>query len=340
VDQAPAGILFVGAGDGAVITNREASRIFGHPVAPGDECQQCLGQVRHPDGRPVDVDDLPTSRALRGERVEGTDHLVVQASGATIPIRWSAAAIRGSHGEIIGCVSVLHDVSAIKQLERLRGEWTSMVAHDLRQPVAAVTLAAQLLRQNPGTAPGIQRWVEEIVGSSRRLDRMVADLLDESRIETGRLRLKLEPVDPAALVTASVARLARAYPERAIRFGQSGPIPTMDLDPGRLDQVLTNLVTNAAKYGDDGTEIVVELDARGDAVELTVTNHGPGILPDELPRLFDRFYRTPRAEAGGADGLGLGLYITRGIVEAHGGRIWAESTPGQTTRFRVSLPYR
>src|SRR5262249_43212010 len=147
----------------------------------------------------------------------------------------------------------------------------------LRQPVATMSLAAQILHKELDTVPSIRRWVEDIIGDSRRLERMIADLLDESRIETGCLRFKRERVDVAALVAGIVARLARAYPDRAIRFSQSGHLPPLELDPGRADQVLTNLITNAAKHGYEGTEIVVELDARDDAVELAVTNQGPGI---------------------------------------------------------------
>src|SRR5262249_54534787 len=142
-----------------------------------------------------DVDHLPALRALRGETVDGTELLVVQASGLTPTVRWSAVPIHGSHGEIVGGVSVLQDVTAIKQLERLRHEWTAMIAHDMRQPVAAMSLSAQLLHKDLATAPSIRRWVEDIISDARRLDRMIADLLDESRIETGHLRLRRECVD-------------------------------------------------------------------------------------------------------------------------------------------------
>jgi PAS domain S-box-containing protein len=338
VDHAPVGILFVDGATGLVIANQEAARIFGHPVRTKAERQRCLGQVHHTNGRPADADHLPAFRALRGETVGGTELLVVQASGETLTIRWSAAPVHGTHGEIVGGVSVLQDVTALKQLDRLRQEWTAMVAHDIRHPVATISLAAQLLREGLKSAPSVRRWVEDIISDSRRLDRMIADLLDESRIETGRLSVRRQRADVASLVAGIVARLGRAYPERAIRFSQSGRLPAMELDPGRADQVLTNLITNAAKYGYEGTEIGVELVGRDDAVELTVINQGPGIPAEDLPRVFDRFYRTAGARVAGKEGLGLGLYIVRGIVEAHGGRIWAESDPGRTTRFHIVLP--
>jgi PAS domain S-box-containing protein len=340
VEMAPAGILFVGVARGAVIANREASRIFGRTVDGKEVSEQCLNAVRLPDGGPVRRDDLPPVRALRGDSADATDLLVVQPGGDTVPVRWSAVPIRGAHGEIVGAVSLIHDVTDVQQLEHLRQEWTAMVAHDLRQPVAVVNLAAQLLAKQEAVAPSVRRWVEDIVTSSHRLDQMVSDLLDGYRIESSRLKLRVEQVDVAKLVATIVARLARAYPDRSIRLISREPIPSSELDPGRLEQVLTNLVSNAAKYGYPSTDVLVELAAREDTLELAVTNQGPGIRPDDLPHIFDRFYRTPGAEASRQEGFGLGLYVAKGIVEAHGGRIGVESTPGQSTRFRVSLPVR
>ncbi|WP_437329430.1 sensor histidine kinase [Sorangium sp. So ce381] len=114
-------------------------------------------------------------------------------------------------------------------------------------------------------------------------------------------------------------------------------VPPLWADPGRLEQVLTNLLSNAAKYGAPGTPIRIGVERRSGEVLVAVENEGKGIAPDELPRLFARYYRTSEAKAGGAAGLGLGLYIVRGLVEAHGGRIWAESEPGKAT-FRFTLP--
>jgi PAS domain S-box-containing protein len=340
VEMAPAGILFVDAASGAVIANREASRIFGQTVDGKEASEHCLDQVRLPDGGPARRDELPTVRALRGQSADGTDLQVVQPSGDVVPVRWGAVPIRGVHGEIVGAVSVIQDVTDVKRVELLRNEWTAMVAHDLRQPVAVVNLAAQLLAKQDQITPSVRHWVEDIVTSSRRLDRMVSDLLDAYRIESSRLKLQLERIDIASFVATIVSRMQHAYPDRAIRLATRGAAPPSEVDPARIEQVLTNLVSNAAKYGYPNTDIGVDLATDGDAIQLAVTNQGAGISAKELPHVFDRSYRTSKAEASREDGLGLGLYITKGIVEAHGGSIGAESTPGQTTRFWVSLPIR
>jgi signal transduction histidine kinase len=146
--------------------------------------------------------------------------------------------------------------------------------------------------------------------------------------------------DLVALVRAVVERTAALTQGHPVRVDVAGEIPPLELDPERIEQILDNLLSNAAKYSYPTTEIVVEIERCGAAVEVSVTNQGDGIAPEELPRLFRRFYRTVEARAGQVAGVGLGLYITKGLVEAHGGRIWAESTPGQTTTFRFTLPTR
>jgi signal transduction histidine kinase len=126
--------------------------------------------------------------------------------------------------------------------------------------------------------------------------------------------------------------------DRSLRVDVTGVIPTLDLDPVRIEQVLSNLLVNAIKYGEPGTAIGVTIVGRDAEVEIAVTNQGPGIPAAEIPQLFTRFYRSPAAERGQEGGLGLGLYISKGIVEAHAGRLWAVSTLGETTQFFFTLP--
>jgi len=121
---------------------------------------------------------------------------------------------------------------------------------------------------------------------------------------------------------------------------EAGVSRTAWADPGRVEQVIANLLSNAYKYGAPGTEIRIDVEGREDEVEVTVTNRGRGIPPEELPRLFQRFARSKRSQAAGVAGIGLGLYICKGLVEAQRGRIWVESTPGETTTFHFTLPTR
>jgi signal transduction histidine kinase len=165
---------------------------------------------------------------------------------------------------------------------------------------------------------------------------MINDLLDASRIEANRLSVKAAPTDLRPLVTEAVALLPEVAARCHVETAPDAGCARVDAD--RFAQVMSNLLSNAHKYGREGAPIDVRVQRAADMVQLTVTNEGQGISPDEMPKLFSRFSRTRSARGGDAPGLGLGLYMSRGIVEAHGGKLWAESTPGEKTRFHFTLP--
>jgi signal transduction histidine kinase len=167
---------------------------------------------------------------------------------------------------------------------------------------------------------------------------MIDELLDATRLEAQRMTLTPKAVDVAALAREVCERTANVTAGHPVLVREAGAPREAWADPARVEQVIANLVSNAAKYGAPGSEIRVDVDGSGDAVEVTVTNQGRGLAPDELPRLFQRFMRSRASVAEGTTGIGLGLYICKGLVEAHGGRMWAESTPGETTSFHFTLP--
>jgi signal transduction histidine kinase len=166
---------------------------------------------------------------------------------------------------------------------------------------------------------------------------MINDLSDLSRTEAMHLELERRPLDLAVLLGEVVERHRLASPDRIINLQVHGSVPKIDADALRIEQVVGNILTNALKYSEPGTPIDVEVRGVQHEARVRVTNRGPCIPPDELPALFERYYRTARARAGPARGLGLGLYIAKGVIEAHGGRIWAESRAGETA-FQFTLP--
>jgi signal transduction histidine kinase len=170
-----------------------------------------------------------------------------------------------------------------------------------------------------------------------RLDRLVADLADVSHIWTGEMQLRGEMLDPAWLVREVVEQQRVANPNRRIELLCEGSIPLLDADSQRLEQVLGNLLENAIKYSPDGGPVRAQLWYEASEVHLTVTDEGIGIPLGEQARLFERFYRGG-SSAKRFDGLGAGLYISRRIIEGHGGRMWVESTPGQGSTFGFALP--
>jgi signal transduction histidine kinase len=194
-------------------------------------------------------------------------------------------------------------------------------------------LEARVIESSPLYAP-----VGHIADSAHLLQRMIQDLLDASRIETRRLALDRRVVNLTALVSNVVERGSKLTQDHVVSVTICALIPPICGDPIRIEQVITNLLTNAARYGEPRSDIDVLLGVAHNAVKVGVRNRGPGIPPEEIPNLFNRFVRSRRAQERTREGLGLGLYIAKGLVEAHGGYIWVESTPGETTTFWFTLP--
>jgi PAS domain S-box-containing protein len=335
LDQSPVGLLLVhGPNVCRVRVNSRLQQMIGAPIQSVDELR---GKFSTPDGEPVDHDNCACMRAMRGEWPGDRELLLHDVRGGTTPVFTSCAPIMGADGSVLGVVVAVQDIAATKELERLRAEWSSVVAHDLRQPLGTVLLNAQLLAHV--TDEGRPRLhVERIRSAAQRLNRMVDDLMDLSRLDARRLELVRRSVDMAALVRASVERMALEAPDRPFDLHVDGDIPKADVDPDRVAQVMENLLTNAVKYGTDGTPIVVAVERDSSEISVAVTNDGRALAPEELSRLFQRFQRTPSARLQGINGTGLGLYITRSLVEAHGGRIAADSSPPGRITFRFTLP--
>ena len=341
IDQLPDGVLLSNA-DGIVeLQNRALLRLVSSP--PTDKPQREIElDIRQISGEVLPIEELPLVRALSEKEAHpGEEYLVGLPEGKLLPVLISAAPIKQPDGQRLGAVMVLQDISPLKDLEKLRTEWSAMVAHDLRQPVATIDLCVELLHQlHDGLSSEIERQtLDRIKRSNRRLKRMISDLLDVSRLDANRLTLKPTSLDLEALTREIIEQLKlgelRGRPTHLTVRGVLAPVWA---DPDRVEQVLSNLLSNAAKYGAPDTEITVELTPLHESIEVVVENHGRGIDPEELRHLFQRFSRGQRTLAADIQGIGLGLYISKGLVEAQGGRIWAESTPGKLTRFHFTLP--
>ena len=338
IDQMPEGVILLNDKGGIEAMNQAVLSLSSTDTHAVDITGMgAMFEVRKPDGSPVSSDDYLVTRALtRGEVTTDQEMQVRLKDGRLVPIMGSAAPVRDDQGRITGAVAVVRDITALKELERLREEWASVIAHDLRQPVGAISLTADsLLRpRNERLSMQERRAIERIRSASGRLSRMIEDLLDFSRIEAKRLSVRPRDVDFCAIVDAVVESHRETNAIRLV----GEPELQVSVDPDRVHQVLDNLISNAVKYGRPNGEILIEWLDRGDRLEVAVTNQGPGIPAEEMPQLFSRFGRTHGEQAHRTPGIGLGLYIARGLVEAHGGRIWAESVPGESTSFHLTLP--
>jgi two-component system, OmpR family, sensor histidine kinase KdpD len=227
----------------------------------------------------------------------------------------------------------------LRRTDELRAALLSSVSHDLRTPLASIKAAAGSLRQRDVAWSDAERedFAAAIEAEADRLNRLVGNLLDMSRIEAGALRPEKEWYPLSALVEDIVGRLRPLAAEHPIAVDVPDTLPPVLLDYVEIDQVLTNLLENALKYTPPGTPIRVTARVAGEALEVAVADEGPGIPATALPHLFDKFYRVSSG-SGQPKGTGLGLAVAKGLVEAHGGRIAAESARGHGTAFRFTLP--
>jgi NtrC-family two-component system sensor histidine kinase KinB len=333
LDTLPVPVI-VYAADGRVLYANQARKDF----AGGDveTLDAAIGRTspRREDGEEMTRDELPALRALRGELVRG-ERLRLRAKDGHVEILLcNASPLRDPDGKIAAAVVVFNDITDMSELERRRRDLFAMANHDLRTPLTTILAVAQLARRLLSKEPDrAAKALDDIERESRRMIRLVRDLLDVARFETGVVPVTLADGDLAKAVRDAVER----QPEKA-RFTVTVPagVGSASFDADRVDQVLDNLLANAIRHTAPGTNVEVRLAEEKDEVIVLVTDHGGGVGPDERARLFTPFFQTPRSRSFG--GTGLGLHISKRIAQAHGGQLWLEETmPGQTT-FAFSLP--
>jgi PAS domain S-box-containing protein len=312
-----------------VAWNRGAAELYGWSEA------EVIGQRSHTLLHPRVPDSCAAVEAqLRLDGYWEGELSHVRRDGAEVIVESRQVLLRDDRGVPTAMLEINRDITARRTLERQQREFIAMVGHDLMNPVTGIGLHAELLQM---TGAYSAKAVDGILVAARRLERLVNDLLDLSRLETGRLNLQLRQIDLVPLVRACVDLAQASTDQHLVRLeAPAGPLRG-HWDQVRLEQVVANLLSNAIKYSPAGGEVLVRLEDLGAEAQLSITDQGPGIEPTALPRLFERYYRTSSAQHG-APGLGLGLYITRSLVEAHGGRIHVASELGRGSTFTVALP--
>ncbi|HEX7797477.1 MAG TPA: ATP-binding protein [Vicinamibacterales bacterium] len=289
-------------------------------------------------------------RALRGEFVRG--EVAVTAGGMHTEYREALEPTRDRAGNIVGIIGAATDITEEKRAQRalqdslvFRDRMTGVLSHDLRNPLTAIMMAVQTMRQQGERGEGDQRSLRIIDSAAKRMLEMIETLLDFTRAAYGgRLPVKRVSTDLGARAQVVVDEMRAAAPNLTIELQLQGNL-SGEWDPGRIEQALSNLIANAVQYGDPLRPVRVLLDGKTDVVELRVMNEGPAIPPEVVPVLFEPFRRGVSEERtsgivqhGSGLGLGLGLYITKQAVLAQGGEIHVESTDESGTQFSVTLP--
>ncbi|MCL5961231.1 MAG: ATP-binding protein [Chloroflexi bacterium] len=340
--QMPSGVIVVeAASEKVILGNERVESIWYRPAqSSGSLADLTRCPCFHPaDGTPYEPKEWPLARSIAsGEVVIGEEIEFRRGDGSTCTVSTSSAPIRDGEGRIVAGVAVFTDVTERIEADRTREEYVRLIGHDLRNPLAGLIGHAQLL-QRFLLQKGLEREsasAETIFNNANRLNAMIQDLVESSRLESGQLELNRDVTDILPLVSEIAARTGAVQDQARIKVLGSEWVPPVLVDLERIERVLVNLITNALKYSSPDSPVVIRVRrVEGEAV-VSVSDQGFGIPAEDLPHLFQRFYRAKTGKK--AEGLGLGLYICRLIVEEHRGRIWVESEPGKGSTFYFSLP--
>ncbi len=337
------GVLILDGGLRIMVFNRALSQMSGWPS------YEAIGRLHDEVVRWARLDtELDLSSAIAGGwplpsaaplYVEGD---MRRRTGGTVSVGITYAPLFDREGRLVNIIANVRDITRFREAEEIKSTFISVISHELKTPVALIKgYADTLLREDASWDPAVMREsLTVIVEEAERLNHLIDNLLDASRLQAGALPMEIDQVDLSALAERVAARFRTQTQKHEISVRFPPRFPVVDGDPRRLEQVLDNLVSNAIKYSPQGGRIEIRGRWTDDEVIVTVSDEGMGIPPAEQARVFERFFRGTRARQQRVPGTGLGLYLSQAIVKAHGGRMWVESTPGAGSAFSFALPRR
>ena len=343
IDTSPVGVVvFDAATGGPKSLNREARRIVDSLRHLDQPLEHLMGVVtfRRANGREVSLREYPMAEIMSAAVKVRAEEIVLRVpDGRSVTVLLNATPILSDEGAVESVVVTLQDMADVKELERVRAEFLAMVSHELRGPLTSIVgSASTVLDSSRDLEPAVVRQFFRIIkDQADHMHDLVSDLLDVARIETGTLPVTLEPAEIAVLVDRARNAFKSAGGRNDLAIDIDPDLPLVMADRRRIAQVLVNLLTNAARHSPESSAIRVSAVGEDVHVVVSVADEGRGIPAESLPHLFRKFSRVQSEEQSGDTGLGLA--ICKGIVEAHGGRIWAESDgTGLGARFTFTLP--
>ena len=345
IETSPVGVAVLHPRMGLRSFNREALRIVEPLLEPGLAPKEALKTLtcRFADGTRLAMDEIPLARVLDGSQVMRAEEVELSAAdGRSVRALFNVTPIRSPAGETASVVVTLQDLAPFEELERQRAAFLGMVSHELRGPLMAIKGSATtaLDAARPPSREELMQFFRIVDGQADRMQCLVGDLLDAGRIETGTLSVRPEPTALAALVEAARSTFLSGWTRHAVRVELPDGLPPVMADRERIAQVIGNLLSNAARLSPESSPIAIEAALEGAHVAVSVRDEGRGVPPEMLGRLFSKHVALTAGDAGARTGSsGLGLAICKGLVEAHGGRIRAESAGlGRGARFTFTLP--
>jgi PAS domain S-box-containing protein len=341
LENSAEGILSIDADCRLIGVNQAMERLTGYSRSEllGKECFRVL-DFQDINGNSICNTQCPLRAGSEQETTIERDGTIRTSEGRDIHVAMVCSIVRSPEGKPMNAVVNVRDITRLREIESLRETFLAMLGHELQTPLSIIkgyasTLARTgrkwseaELRQNAGV-------IEE---ESDRLSKVVDRLLLASRISAGAMTLEKEPVELPSLVRRVMRRLRALTSIHAFRSRFEPNLPTVYADPTLLEEVLVNLIENAIKYSPSGGRIILSGKSDGQTVTVTVADEGIGMTPDEAERIFQRFVRGEKGKKRRAKGLGLGLYICKSIIEAHGGKISVTGRPGKGSRFSFTLP--
>ena len=345
VNTSPVGVVVFDARTGSPVSlNREARRIVDGLRNPDQSAELLLDVLtfKRADGREISLSEFPLAQALStGETVRAEEIVMRVPDGRSVTALVNATPILSDEGEVETVVITLQDMTDLEELERLRAEFLAMVSHELRAPLTSIkgsvaTLIGLGASLDPAVMLQFHRIIEE---QADHMQGLITDLLDAARIEAGALSVSREPADAAVLVDRARSTFLSGGDTHNLDIDLAPDLPLVMADGRRIVQVIGNLLANAARHSPETSSIRVSAAREAVHVAFSVVDDGVGITQERLPHLFRKFSRIDGDDRSGMASSGLGLAICKGIVEAHGGRIWAESQgTGMGARFTFTLP--
>ena len=344
LETVPAALLIFNTDGSVRLRNRAATDVFGIEPQNPELRRNYWARFKRiaKDGSSIPAEDWISARALRGEVVTNQELDIYHPDGRVFPILASGVPLHNELGHVAGAVVAFQDISRLREVDRMKDEFVAIVSHELRTPLTSIRGSVQLVLDEPDSVPDAEhrQLLQIALNNCERLVRIINDILDIAKMESGNITLHRKPVNIADIVRQSIQVVEG--PARAATVTLDAKLPArlrpVMVDPDRIVQALVNLLSNAVKFAPQGSTVTVTAADSENLVTLTVSDQGEGIAPENLNRLFKKFQQVDSSSSRRTGGTGLGLAITKALVEQHGGRIYVDSEVNKGTRFSFTLP--
>ncbi len=339
--QLPVGILIADMNLNVIYSNKQIEKILGVKIPVGYK----IG-VDNPvaqgtwNNKPVTLSDSPIVQTIKtGKPITGREFAITRRDNKRAFVQISSSLIRNFRGGNIAGVSIILDITKNKELDMRKDDFINMASHELKTPMTSLKLYVSILKKMQKDVLNVKigSIVSNIEHQAGRLEKLVADLLDVSRLQTGKLIFTRQKFDLNKLITETVDTVQSTTNKHEIIFRRSRSV-IVEADRFRIYQVISNLLTNAVKYSPKSKSISVNMKKSGNEIVVAVKDRGVGISRDEKSRIFEKLYQVKANKEKAFPGFGMGLFIAKEIVKRHKGRIWVESEPGKGSTFYFSLP--